>query len=154
MLWGEFHPCRKSLRLEQGGKFFLWVLPLEITTIFSNLGNNPKQNPPKMAFKFNIWDMHHQVNELWLPSEEAYEILIWKSKFSHVCYPSLYMHVMWGLLPSLHRNLGKRYATNHPNLTTSTLRPFDLLICWNNNIFLHSRVGSYMQVADENKCWW
>lgn len=104
------------------------------------LATTQSKHASKMAFKFNMRDTHHPLNELWPPTKEAYELQIWKIKFSHVCFPILYMCVYfcWGSTSiSSSKSREDKIFFSCSNLVTSTLQPVDLLkFCWNDNIFV------------------
>ena len=122
----------------------------------------------KMASNFNMWGTHHLVNEFWPSLKEAYELQIWKLKFSNVCIlicTRVYILIK-GLHPSHPPNLKDidftllwvvfrrvdslwQYAKDF----YSTLRLLDLLkFSWNNVILfphLHSEVDLYKQVGNQ-----
>lgn len=89
MLWKEFDPCRRLLRLEWGGKLFSpWVLTIVSINYFVVVWPTPqRKHDLKMEFKFTMRDNHPLVNELWPILEEACELQIRKFKILHVCIP-------------------------------------------------------------------
>jgi hypothetical protein len=119
----------------------VWVLFLVRTIYLYECGQQPKANTLKMAFKFNLWDTHHSLNELWPPLEDAHKLQIWEFRFSHVRYPILYMCVYFNWV-STYILVSSKFRKNLdfticPNLITTTLRPLDLVkFDWNDDIFV------------------
>lgn len=79
----------KGWELNKGGKFSCpWELYVVIITqlspIFSSLPTFQTRFASKMAFKFNMRDIHHPNNEHWLLLEHAHELQSWETKPSHV----------------------------------------------------------------------
>lgn len=76
MLWSDFDACRRSLRLEWGGKFFcMWVLPIVNTYILSSVGNTSNQTTSNSSSRVT----YHLVIELGTPLKSAYGRQIWNS---------------------------------------------------------------------------
>ena len=78
MLQGRFDPRKRSLRLEQGSKFYcLWVLFLVRIIYFYEFKQQSKANTlPERHSKFNVRDTHHPVNNFLPHLEDAHKLQI------------------------------------------------------------------------------